>query len=164
MLSFRESSQPRDQTHIFYVSWLVGRFFTSSATWKAPITYQKTIINNWHTWTPNSILFYFQASAYYNNVKYFYRLLDREGPRKTFPTWLCPREGKTQRLEKDCFWNIVASSKSHLMYSCIAWYFLDHQINNSMWSILGHKNFTIMVTSKWCSPQLQKERVEEGVD
>ena len=30
-----ESSQPRDQTHISYVSWLTGGFFTMSATWEA---------------------------------------------------------------------------------------------------------------------------------
>ena len=38
----------------------------------------------------------------------------------TFTFTLCPREGKIQRLEKDCFLDIVASSESHLMYSCIA--------------------------------------------
>jgi len=34
MPSFRGSSQPRDQTHISYVSY-IGGFFTTSATWEA---------------------------------------------------------------------------------------------------------------------------------
>ena len=35
MPSSRESSRPRDQTYVSYIS-LAGRFFTSSATWEAP--------------------------------------------------------------------------------------------------------------------------------
>ena len=31
----RGSSQPRDWTHIFYVS-CIGRFFTTSTTWETP--------------------------------------------------------------------------------------------------------------------------------
>ena len=34
ILSFRESFQPRDQTHVSYVSYvLTGEFFTTSTTW-----------------------------------------------------------------------------------------------------------------------------------
>ena len=36
MPSSRGSSQPRDQTHIGYVSSIVGWFFTTSTTWEAP--------------------------------------------------------------------------------------------------------------------------------
>ena len=32
----RGSSKPRDQTCIFFVSCIVGRFFTTSTTWEAP--------------------------------------------------------------------------------------------------------------------------------
>ena len=40
MPSSRASSWPRDRTHVSYVSWMAGGFFTTSATWKA----QKRII------------------------------------------------------------------------------------------------------------------------
>ena len=36
MPSSRGSSQPRDQTHVSYVSWVGSRFFATRATWEAP--------------------------------------------------------------------------------------------------------------------------------
>ena len=36
MPSFRGSSRPKDWTHVSYVSWLAGEFFTISTAWKAP--------------------------------------------------------------------------------------------------------------------------------
>ena len=37
MISCRGSSRPRDGTRVFYVSCMVGLFFITSATWKAPM-------------------------------------------------------------------------------------------------------------------------------
>ena len=37
--SSRESSWPRDWTWISCVSWLAGGFFTTSATWEAPVLF-----------------------------------------------------------------------------------------------------------------------------
>ena len=50
MPSCRGSSQPRDRTHVSYVSSLVGRFFTTSATRYREITLYlvSSIINNIH--------------------------------------------------------------------------------------------------------------------
>lgn len=67
------------------------------------ITHQKTTINNWPRWKPNPIVSNIQASAYLRNIKYFYRMLDREGSRKSHVLLDCAlRKGK-HRLEKDCF-------------------------------------------------------------
>ena len=39
MLSSRGSSRHKDQTRVFHVSWIAGRFFTHWATWQAPSLY-----------------------------------------------------------------------------------------------------------------------------
>ena len=36
MPSSRGSSRPKDPTHVSYVSYFAGGFFTTSATWEAP--------------------------------------------------------------------------------------------------------------------------------
>ena len=40
--SSRASSSPRDQTHICYSLALVGRFFTTSATWESHLSYSES--------------------------------------------------------------------------------------------------------------------------
>ena len=37
--SSRGSSQPRDWTQVFWVSWIGSQNFTTSATWEAPVIY-----------------------------------------------------------------------------------------------------------------------------
>ena len=38
-------SQIRDQARVFYVSWIGGRFFTTSSTWEDPRTHKKSCLN-----------------------------------------------------------------------------------------------------------------------
>ena len=46
MHSLRGFSWPRDQTHIYYVSCLAGRFFTTNAIWEAQIAVLAQMVKN----------------------------------------------------------------------------------------------------------------------